>query len=79
MEQLFGKTIPSLVKDPFDAKCIEKISMTAERAWFGKERPFSFRGRVEFVNNKTEGAQRFEASNLGELYEKIAEFCKSLE
>jgi len=79
MEQLFGKTIPSLVKDPFDAKCIEVISMTAERAWLGKERPFHFRGRVGFKNDKTEGVQRFEASNLGELYEKIAEFCKSLE
>lgn len=79
MEQLFGKTIPSLVKDPFDAKCIELISMTAGRAWFGKERPFKFRGRVEFKNDKTEGVQHFEASNFGELYEKIAEFCKSLE
>lgn len=79
MKQLFGKTIPSLVKDPFDAKCIEVISMTAERSWFGEERPFKFMGRVAFKNGKTEGTQRFEASNLGELYEKIAEFCKSLE
>lgn len=79
MEQLFGKTIPSLVKDPFDAKCIEKISMRAERSWFGEVRPFKFRGSVEFQNGQTEGTQNFEASNLGELYEKIAEFCKSLE
>ena len=79
MEQLFGKTIPSLVKDPFDAKCIERISMTAERSCFGEVRPFKFRGRVEFENEKTEGTQNFEASNLGELYTKIEEFCKSLE
>ena len=78
MEQLFGKTIPSVVKDPFNSNCIETISMRCERSLFDKNK-LIFRGYVEFKNNNTEGKQRFEASNLGELYMKIAEFCKSLE
>jgi hypothetical protein len=77
MEQLFGKTIPSLVKDPFDATCIESISIRCDRSLINRR--FIFNGYVEFKNDKTEGKQRFTASNLGELYIKIAEFCKSLE
>lgn len=77
MLRLFGKTIPSVVKDPFDSKCIESISMRCDKDIFiGK---FDFYGYVQFKNDKTEGKQRFTAGNLGELYVKIAEFCKSLE
>ena len=77
MEQLFGKTQPSVVKNPFGAKCIETINMRCYRHLFGYG--FEFRGYVEFKNGETEGTQKFTASNLGELYTKIAEFCKSLE
>ena len=76
MLRLFGKTIPSVVKDPFDSKCIESISMRCDKDVFtGK---FDFYGYVQFKNDKTEGKQRFTAGNLGELYTKIAEFCESL-
>ena len=78
MEQHFGKTIPSLVKDPFNAKCIEAINMSFYRSVLDKNH-LIFKGYVEFKNGNTEGKQSFKASNLGELYEKIAEFCKSLE
>ena len=78
MEQLFGKTMPSAIKDPFKAECIETINMRCDKAMFG-DGEYNFRGYVEFKNGITEGTQRFEASNLGELYEKIVEFCKSLE
>ena len=77
MEQLFGKTIPSLVKAPFDTTYIESISLRCDRCII--DRRFTFSGYVEFKNDKTEGKQRFTASNLGELYIKIAEFCESLE
>jgi hypothetical protein len=79
MKELFGKTIPSEIKDPFNAKCIELISLRAERSWFGKERSFHFYGYVNFTNGNTEGTQRFEANNLSELFTKVAEFCASLE
>lgn len=76
MLNLFGKTIPSVVKDPFDSKWIESISMRCDKDVFtGK---FDFYGYVQFKNDKTEGKQRFTAGNLGELYTKIAEFCESL-
>lgn len=77
MEQLFGKTIPSVISNPFDATCIECISLRCYRNPIdGKH---VFKGYVEFKNDRTEGKQNFTASNLGELYIKIAEFCKSLE
>lgn len=76
-QQLFGETIPSVVKDPFDAKYIETISMRCSRGIFSGV--YEFSGYVEFKNEKTEGKQKFTASNLGELYMKIMEFCKSLE
>lgn len=77
MEQLFGKTTPSLVKDPFNARFIETVSMRCDRNVFTKE--LEFRGYVEFRNGETEGTQRFKACNFSELYMKIAEFCQSLE
>jgi hypothetical protein len=76
MEQLFGKTIPSAINYPFDATCIESISLRCDRSII--DRGFIFNGYVEFKNGKTEGKQKFTASNLGELYIKIAEFCESL-
>lgn len=77
MEQLFGKTIPSAINNPFNATCIETISLRGFRKLIDGE--FIFKGYVEFKNDRTEGKQNFTASNLGELYIKIAEFCKSLE
>ena len=77
MEQLFGKTNPSLVKDPFNAKFIESVSMRCYRAMF--TRKLEFVGYVEFKNGETEGKQRFTACNFSELYTKIANFCKSIE
>lgn len=78
MEQLFGKTNLSIVEDPFNAECIDSIILRCDRNLFDREK-LEFRGRVDFEKNNTEGTQRFTANNLGELYEKIAEFCKSLE
>ena len=76
MEQLFGKTIPSVINYPFDATCIKSISLRCDRSVI--DEGYIFRGCVEFKNDRTEGKQRFTASNLGELYIKIAEFCESL-
>ena len=78
MKQLFGNTKLSVVEDPFNAECIESIVLRCDRKLFN-ENEFEFKGHVDFEKNNTEGTQRFTANNLGELYEKIAEFCKSLE
>ncbi len=77
MKQLFGKTIPSVINNPFDTTYIETISLRCDRSIINGR--FMFNGYVEFKNGKTEGKQRFTASNLGELYVRIAEFCKTLE
>ena len=49
-QQLFGKTIPSVVKDPFDAKYIETISMICSRGIFSGV--YKFHGYIEFKNEK---------------------------
>lgn len=78
MEQLFGKTIPSEIKNPFLSKHIQEIGMHAAKNPFYDEADFKFFGFVQFKNGQTEGTQRFRANNFGELYEKIANFCISL-
>ena len=78
MEQLFGKTTLSVVEDPFNAECIDSIVLRCDRKLLNKDE-FEFRGHVDFEKNNTDGTQRFTANNLGELYTKIAEFCKSLQ
>ena len=78
MEKLFGKTTPSVVKTPFLSKHIREISMHAAKNRFFEDADFEFFGYVEFKNGQTEGTQRFRANNLGELYEKIANFCMTL-
>ena len=78
MKQLFEKTTLSVVEDPFNAECIDSIVLRCDRKLLNKDE-FEFSGHVDFERNNTEGKQRFTANNLGKLYEKIAEFCKSLE
>ncbi len=78
IKQLFGKMTLSIVEDPFNAECIDSIVLRCDRKLIDKKK-FEFRGHVDFKKNNTEGVQRFTANDLGELFEKIAEFCKSLE
>ena len=74
---LFGETLPTEVKNPFNCDCIESIHMHANKNMFGGG--FRFTGSVEFKNDNTEGTQKFKADNLGELYVKIQNFCMTLE
>ncbi len=77
VEELFGKTIPAEIKNPFNAKYIENIHMSCYRGVI--DRKLRFCGDVEFKNADTEGRQKFEASNFSELFMKIMRFCRSLE
>lgn len=53
--------------------------MSAQRNPFTVDGEFNIYGSVEFKNGNTEGKQRFRANSLGELFEKIAKFCMSLQ
>jgi len=79
MKQLFGDTMPSSIKYPFSYENIKGISMSAQRNPFTVDGEFNIYGSVEFKNGNTEGKQRFRANSLGELFEKIAKFCMSLQ
>lgn len=74
---LFGETLPTEVKNPFNCDYIEGIHMHANKQLIGGG--FRFTGSVKFENGNTEGTQNFEADNLGELYVKIQNFCMTLE
>lgn len=78
MGQVIEPNLPATVDNPFKAECIERISIVAERPWFGKDREFKFRGCVEFENGATSGRQDFKAKNMSELYRVVAEFCNTL-
>lgn len=77
MKELFGDTLPTLVKDPFKGDYIEGIHMHANKQLIGGG--FRFSGSVEFKNGNTGGEQKFKANSLGELYTDIMNFCLSLE
>ena len=76
MKELFGESLPTLVKDPFKGECINAIHMHAHKSILNGG--FNFTGHVEFKNGNTEGTQNFKADNLGELYVKIQNFCMTL-
>lgn len=80
--QLFGEKCNrvSIINDPFSSiQNIDQINMHFYRrkALFSDKEVVSVIGDVHFVNGKTEGAQKFEANNLTELFEKIRDFCLS--
>jgi hypothetical protein len=77
MEELFGKSMPSVIKDPFYGEHISAIHMHANKSVFSGL--FTFTASVEFRNGDTEGRQEFRADNLGGLYQKVVDFCMSLE
>lgn len=76
MKELFGKTLPSVIENPFSKDCITNVSMRASKNLFNET--FYFRGSVEFKKGNTTGEQKFEADSFDELYIKIANFCKTL-
>lgn len=77
MKELFGNTLPTLVKDPFKGECINAIHMHVTKQIIGNG--YRISGSVEFKNGNTEGTQNFRANSLGELYTQIQNFCLSLE
>lgn len=71
-----------VINDPFSSiKNIDRIRMNYVRrkSMFTDNEVTWIDGSVHFVNGKTEGEQKFEASNLTELFEKIRDFCLSFE
>lgn len=79
-KELFGKTIENgirIVNDPFKQRCIKEIHMHAfsSSVFDGK---FVFFGRVVFENGDTTGEQKFNGKDLGDVFNKIAEFCVTL-
>lgn len=75
-KELFGKTLPTDVQNPFQKECITYISLTAHPKLFSNE--WAFKGFVEFKCGNTEGRQEFKGNNLAEVYNKILNFCLSL-
>lgn len=79
LDGFFGERIEnkvSLIKDPFETSCIQRVYMVSYRNWDGKT--FTTYGVVEFQNGNTKGEQKIEAQNLGELIEKVYKFCETL-
>lgn len=76
MKELFEKTVPSVIENPFSKDCITCVSMRASKSLL--DETFYFRGSVEFKKGNTTGEQKFDADSFDELYIEIANFCKTL-
>lgn len=77
-KQLFGNTaIPtSIIENPFSMDCITRIDLTARKRLFNPG--FVFYGSVDFEKGDTQATQKFEGSDLLDVFTQIAEFCKTL-
>ena len=66
----------SVINNPFSSKHIWYVEMhMSENVWTKK---WDCEGSVSFKNGDTQGEQEFKADTLGELYDKIADFCENL-
>lgn len=80
MLKLLGNSkneLPAAVSNPFSMENVKGISMHATEDYW-EETKFRFWGYVDFKNGDTSGRQEFKASNFGELYMKIYNFCEQL-
>lgn len=82
--QLFGdkeqKLPTSIIKDPFAAECIDSINIWVHKPLFPKRGEiFRFEADINFKRGNTEGKQTIEGTDLIDLYNKLKDFCESLE
>lgn len=75
IKDVIGESLPNCINNPFKKECIEGIHIHMIKRYNNN---YKFTGSVEFVNNGTEGVQRFEGKDLAEVFIKIKEFCLNL-
>lgn len=76
--KLFGDTSKiSVIKNPFDKKCIKRISITMYKNIFTEV--FEFEARIEFKNEKTSGTHTIDkCKDLADAFIKAQKFVESL-
>lgn len=74
IKDAIGESLPNCINNPFKKECIEEIHIHMFKRFNG----CSFIGSIKFVNNGTEGVQRFEGKDLADVFIKIREFCVNL-
>ena len=79
LENLFGgkSSAPSIIKNPFEGEHITRVTMVGRKRLFDLD-GWQFYATIEFKNGGTSGEQEIEASNMAELYEKVADFCANI-
>lgn len=76
-KELFGKTLPTDIQNPFLKECITYVSITARTHLFD-ENEWIFEGVVKFKQGNTSGEQRFKGDNLADVYMRVMNFCMAL-
>ena len=77
LEKYFGRKEINPVKNPFNMRHIERISMFMLKSMFTGE--FSFEATVSFKNGSTSGSQEITGTDFSDLFQKVIDFCKTLE
>ena len=78
VSKLFGGSFtPSIIKDPFNMKYVERISLSMRRRIFDHNE-LVFEASVHFKNGNTEGTQNFTGENFEDLFRKVYNFCSTL-
>ena len=81
LENLFGnqpKAPSTLVNNPFEGKYISHIAMFGSPDVWKDDGSWEFSAVIEFKRGNTKGEQKILASDMAELYEKVAEFCMNI-
>jgi len=65
----------SIIKDPFNNKCVSAIHMHSYPKYGGLE----WMSSIEFINGQTEGTQKFEGKDFEDITIQMKSFIETLD
>ena len=68
--------LPCQITNPFGMEYIDTISIWAIRLW---DDSFSFSANVKFKRGNTKAEQEIKGDNLGDLVQKVFQFCQNID
>ena len=68
--------LPCQITNPFGMEYIDMISIWATKRW---DNSFSFSADVKFKRGDTRAEQEIKGENLGDVIQKVYQFCQNID
>lgn len=68
--------LPCQITNPFGMEYVEMISIWAMKNW---DKSFSFTANIRFKRGNTKAEQEIKGENLGDLVQKVYQFCQNID